>query len=42
MQSVLLRFEALTRFRNAKLRIISPAEFRPVEEQAGLVLQIGD
>jgi EAL domain-containing protein (putative c-di-GMP-specific phosphodiesterase class I) len=42
MSRTLVGFEALIRFRDAKLRSISPAEFMTVAEQAGLVRPIGD
>ena len=38
----LIGLEALLRFRPAELKSISPAEFIPVAEQTGIILEVGD
>ncbi len=38
----LKKFEALARWENPKLGSVSPAEFVPIAEEAGLILQIGE
>ena len=35
-------FEALARWRNADGKFVSPAEFIPIAEKAGLIVQLGD
>ena len=38
----LIGLEALLRFRAPELKAVSPAEFIPIAEQTGLILEIGD
>jgi diguanylate cyclase (GGDEF)-like protein len=41
-QDQLIGFEALLRWNNRKLGSVSPAEFIPIAEEAGLILRIGE
>ena len=42
MENRIVAFEALLRWNNKKLGFVSPAEFIPIAEKTGIIVEIGD